>query len=199
MASARTLPSLVADYRERTRPPDVPPKRSRSEFDSDDLHKQYMQKRRKAQERLREYGRPLRNRKGREQSGRKQSGRARPARKRQQHESFVRRVTQCRAQEQQRQLRMGIVVPVGLKEAPMPLPPLHNPKSTSGTSWCCDFRLDGCIKPLYKSPEPSGDYEVWVCEECDWCMCMSCIEAGASVRCQHTLLCLDQDGEELDY
>ena len=51
------LPSLVAQARERTAPPPVPPLLDRSQFDSDEAHSEYMRTRRKAQERLREFNR----------------------------------------------------------------------------------------------------------------------------------------------
>ena len=56
------LPSLVAQARERTAPPPVPPLLDRSQFDSDEAHSEYMRTRRKAQERLREFNRPPRYR-----------------------------------------------------------------------------------------------------------------------------------------
>lgn len=55
-------PSLVAQARERTPPPPIPPYRDRSEFAHDEDHAVYMKTRRKAQERLREFKRPPRAR-----------------------------------------------------------------------------------------------------------------------------------------
>lgn len=59
-------PSLAAmarqQERQRTRPPPVPPLLTQSHFDSVEAYKDYMRTRRKAQERLREFNRPARER-----------------------------------------------------------------------------------------------------------------------------------------
>ena len=58
-------PSLAAQARQqRTAPPSVPPHLERSEFDSDEAYAVYVKDRRKAKERLREFNRPPRLRRG---------------------------------------------------------------------------------------------------------------------------------------
>ena len=74
------LPSLVAVCRSqkepRHRPPDVSPLRDPSAFGNEDEHNRYVKERRKAKERLREFRRPPRDRKGRHQRGRAHPSRA---------------------------------------------------------------------------------------------------------------------------
>ena len=67
------LPSLLK--RLRAPAPPVPPVLDRAAFDTAEAHRAYMQERRRAQERLREFNRPQRDRSGRDQSNRTQSGR----------------------------------------------------------------------------------------------------------------------------
>ena len=47
--------------------------------------------------------------------------------------------------------------------------------------WCCDFGADAkcstCLKPSLSSPQPKGEWYVWLCEECDWAMCRGCCKA----------------------
>ena len=115
------LPSLAAAHRAekraRERPPDVSPLRDRSTFSSDVEFKQYMTQRRKAKERFREFNRLPRNR-----TGRDQSKRSRPAREREQLKRSERRDAAEEAKLEaacyQRQIQMGVSVPVGRKKAP---------------------------------------------------------------------------------
>ncbi len=44
--------------------------------------------------------------------------------------------------------------------------------------WCCDVARHGCIKPTLGSEEPTPPYAVWCCEECDFCVCEVCRQAG---------------------
>ena len=117
-------PSLLAVYRARQRapPPAVPEKRKRSDFDSDAAYKQHTSDRRRAQERVREFKRPKRDRSERDQSGRDQSGRARHARVREQCEHWQKKLERREIEEEARDVRrmwrMGISVPVGQKKAP---------------------------------------------------------------------------------
>lgn len=185
--SGRVLPSLAK--RSRSQPPEPPPKRKRSDFGTDEEFEEHKERRRSAKERVREFNRPTRDR----------TGRARPERKQKQHETFVRKAAALEAKEDQRRIRMGEIVPVGLKCMPPLPPPVHNPKPVNDDdAWCCDYAGNGCLKPLYASPEPEGTWYVWMCEECDWVMCQRCSEAGACARCSHKLLCFDQDHEELE-
>ena len=108
------VPSLLAVHRKQQRamPPSVSPLRSRSCFSSDEEYRDYKRLRRQALERVREFKRPVRNRKGRD----------RPARRLEQYEREA-----CRDQAEnarldfafrQRQINMGVEVPVGRKKAP---------------------------------------------------------------------------------
>ena len=72
--SSAAPPSTLVAARARTAPPAVPQKRSRPDFGSDAEHEAFKQDRRKAQKRVQEYGRAVRDR----------SARARPAEQRQQ-------------------------------------------------------------------------------------------------------------------
>ena len=58
------LPSLVSQARQHTAPPPVPPLLDKSEFDTNDAYAAYMKTRRKAKERLRDFHRPPRARRG---------------------------------------------------------------------------------------------------------------------------------------
>ena len=108
------VPSLLASHRkqQRAEPPSVSPLRGRSCFRSDEEYRDYKRTRRKALERVREFNRPVRNRKGRD----------RPARRLEQYERAARRDQAENARLEfaflQRQINAGIEVPVGRKKAP---------------------------------------------------------------------------------
>ena len=108
--TALIFPSLLARHRkrQRTAPPDVSPLRDRSTFRSDDEFREYKQMRRKALERVREFKRPSRSRRGR----------ARPARYLEQWERAARREAE-EEQAHQRQIEFDVEVPVGRKKDPM--------------------------------------------------------------------------------
>ena len=71
--------------------------------------------------------------------------------------------------------------------------------------WCCDFGADAkcgtCLKPSLASPQPKGEWYVWICEECDWAMCRGCCKApDVHSPCEepHALICIDHDGDIID-
>lgn len=52
--------------------------------------------------------------------------------------------------------------------------PLSSFTVDDADGWCCDVAGLGCIKPNLASPEPVGVHTIWVCDECNWCVCSSC-------------------------
>ena len=174
------LPSLVAVCRSqkepRHRPPDVSPLRDPSAFGNEDEYNRYVKERRKAKERLREFRRPPRDRKGRHQRGR-----AHPSRER----------------ETERRLQMTIAVPVGQKQAP-PMAIAAPVSIGSSSDWACHFVGRTCLKPFHDQPQPPAPYTVLACKECDWLACERCLDATAHLcaddACGHELVWLDHNG-----
>ena len=104
-------PSLAAmarqQERQRTRPPPVPPLLTQSHFESVEAYKDYMRTRRKAQERLREFNRPARER--------------RAAVKQPTAASLELTKTVSTLRVRERRVFLGVNVETGRKKAPMGL------------------------------------------------------------------------------